>query len=563
MKKNTFLKIGFICLFIFQTLYVLNACKKKPFDDLKVNIDTDVFVSPMIIEFENANSKSTTPLPDFTITIEGKDASKILSSIGTKTYSVYDGWISLNLAQGTSPSASNPIQFTLKVKASTNFEALNKEISIENTDELKLKIRLIEKNALPEGVKEKINVITTTNGKLTTPLIVTTDKSTDSKQSVELKIETGTEFKDKDGITIKEPLTSTIRFFDVSDESISIFPGGLTPQKVKDKDGKDIEGGVTFFTAGLVQVNMKSADGNEVKNFSKPVSAEIRLNPDQDNFKTGVPVKEKDSIPLWSYDETTMVWSENPKQAYVVKNDDGTLSAKFDMNHLSCWNLDWGWSMFGGLGTSKNKLDVVFNTDWANASGNYEITMRSPNGGYLAALHGASIFNGYVATFTSTPDIPLVFLEIRDNATGKKTITEKFNPSTKGKITINIKDEIVDMVNISLKYDIKCTSNPKISPNSSTWIVITDIETGKKIKLYTGITNNKKTKGALNLRLQNKKNYKISTTGSDGKIISCEAFLDKNKLESKNIKGLEITKLFYNATSNTIEIECIYTTSKC
>ena len=113
MKKNTFLKIGFICLFIFQTLYVLNACKKKPFDDLKVNIDTDVFVSPMIIEFENANSKSTTPLPDFTITIEGKDASKILSSIGTKTYSVYDGWISLNLAQGTSPSASNPIQFTL------------------------------------------------------------------------------------------------------------------------------------------------------------------------------------------------------------------------------------------------------------------------------------------------------------------------------------------------------------------------------------------------------------------------------------------------------------------
>ena len=161
MKKNTFLKIGFICLFIFQTLYVLNACKKKPFDDLKVNIDTDVFVSPMIIEFENANSKSTTPLPDFTITIEGKDASKILSSIGTKTYSVYDGWISLNLAQGTSPSASNPIQFTLKVKASTNFEALNKEISIENTDELKLKIRLIEKNALPEGVKEKINVITT------------------------------------------------------------------------------------------------------------------------------------------------------------------------------------------------------------------------------------------------------------------------------------------------------------------------------------------------------------------------------------------------------------------
>jgi hypothetical protein len=194
MKKKPFLKIGFICLFIFQTLYVLNACKKKPFDDLKVNIDTDVFVSPMIIEFENANSKSTTPLPDFTITIEGKDASKILSSIGTKTYSVYDGWISLNLAQGTSPSASNPIQFTLKVKATNGFEALNKEISIDNTDELKLKIRLIEKNALPEGVKEKINVITTTNGELKAPLIVTTEKSIDKEQSVELKIETGTQF---------------------------------------------------------------------------------------------------------------------------------------------------------------------------------------------------------------------------------------------------------------------------------------------------------------------------------------------------------------------------------
>jgi len=63
--------------------------------------------------------------------------------------------------------------------------------------------------------------------------------------------------------------------------------------------------------------------------------------------------------------------------------------------------------------------------------------------------------------------------------------------------------------------------------------------------------------------LVNGKNYKVSTVGIDGKLISCEVVFDVKNLQYQNIKGLEVKKLEYNPTTKKVIVDCKYTTDKC
>lgn len=561
MKKNKFIRI--FCLLLLFILPMLVGCKKISTDNLSLNVDTDVFSAPTMLIFENAKAGAANQPLEFSVLVSGPDKDKVVSGLGTQKFEVHDGWLALNLVKGVEPSLTNPIRFVVTAKIN-GFEDISKEITLVSKDELSVAIQVIEKGNLPTGIAEESRSFKLNAGALNGTEVFNTMPENGVNETASLTFSSGTKFLDKDKNLISgDSLRAKVRYYDVSEESVRVFPGGLSPQNVLDKNGKAITGGVNFFTAGLMDIDM-NVGGKEVKSFDKPVQAEMKLNEMQDNFSTGHKVKIGDSIPVWSLNEETRQWKEE-KKAIVIETPSGGLSAKFEITHLSAWNLDWGWSYFGSYGDAGGALDVKIAASWTNPTGNYEVTLRSPNGGYLGALHSTTIFNGFVARFARTPNIPLAYIEIYDNLTGKLVKkSDLFNPGTKGSLEIKM-DEIVgvEYIDIALTYALVCTKNPKVKPNSSTWISITDLETKKSQRYFTGSTSNKLQKGRLDIRLVNGRKYKVSTVGIDGKLISCEAIFDIKNLQYQNIKGLVVRKLVYDPSIKKVIVDCEYTTDKC
>ena len=561
IKKNKFIRIA--CILLLFILPILVGCKKISTNNLSLNVDTDVFSAPTMLIFENAKAGAVNQPLEFSVAVSGQDKDKVVSGLGTQKFEVHDGWLALNLVKGVEPSLTNPIRFVVTAKIN-GFEDVSKEITLVSKDELSVAIQVIEKGNLPTGIAEVSKSFKLNAGVFDVSEVLMTTPVNGTNETAKLTLNAGTKFRDEDNNLISGDLLSAdVRYYSTSDESVSVFPGGLSPQNVLDKNGKAITGGVNFFTAGLMDIDM-NIGGKEVKSFDKPVQAEMKLNPMQDNFSNGQIVKVGDSIPVWSLNEETRQWKEE-KKAIVIETPSGGLSAKFEITHLSAWNLDWGWSYFGSYGDAGGALDVKIAASWSNPSGNYEVTLRSPNGGYLGALHSTTIFNGFVARFARTPNIPLAYIEIYDKLTGKSVKkSDLFNPGTKGSLEIKM-DEIVGMeyIDIELTYSLVCTKNPKVKPNSSTWISIKDLETNKSQRYYTGKTSNKTTKGRLDIRLVNGRKYKVSTVGIDGKLISCEATFDIKNLQYQNIKGLVVKKLVYDPSTKKVIVDCEYTTDKC
>ncbi len=533
------------------------ACKKLNPDNYSININTDILTSPMLITFQNANDKAVNQPLNFKLTISGDDKDKVVTSFGTTNFEVHDGWIALNLVKGVIATVDNPIKFIISASV-PGFENIRSEVSVKNNDEIRFEIKVIETNNLPNGIAEETIKFSLNAGQLATEQTINTFEENGTTESVSLTFPSGLKMLDESGNVVSgSSVEAKVRYYGITDESIKVFPGGLSPQNVYNKAGMKIDKGINFFTSGLMDIDLK-VGSTQIKKFDKVVSAVMQINSSQDNFITGELVKAGDKIPVWSLDETTGQWKEETEA--TVESSANGLIAKFDIQHLSCWNLDWGWD----YKSNNSKLDVKFITPWQNSIGNYEITLRSPNGGYLGALNGASIFNGYVATFVETPNIPNAYIEVYDNQLEKIIAkTDLFNPGTKGSVSIQITPPTDDYVDVSLAYSIVCTNNLKLEPDASAWISITDLETNKSQYYYTGITANKLTKGQLDIRLINRRKYMVSTLGLDGKIVSCEVVLDVNNLTYQLTNGLSVKKLEYNPTTKKITVVCEYITNKC
>jgi hypothetical protein len=557
--KKIYLSLGIVATLgigLFQT-----SCKKSPLDNVVVAVNTDVLSTPTAISFENAVEGSDNQPTNFTVTVSGKDADKVLSAIGNSTFEVQNGFLILNLAKGTKPTPENPIQFVISGKEE-KFEDLYKEITITSSEEQYFTVKMIEEGNLPQGIAEVKSTATLTNGEFTAPHIIETTADNGSSQAAKFEIAQGTTMTDTKGNKIDaSALTINARYFDPSTEALEVFPGGLNPQTVKDKDGKEIEGGVQFYSSGLMHIEMKAGD-KIVKNFSKPVSAEMELKTNQENPLTGEILADGDSIPLWSRDDISGEW-KNEGFAYVVSKN-GKLVAEFEMSHLSSWNLDH-FETTQSFSTIYNNLDINLKTSWTNPSGNFEVIMLTPNDMVLSRKTLGGTYDGMTATLSRVPNTPKIKLKIINKANDKFIVTNTFDPRTTKKFDVNIVSLVLEnSVDITLKYNVVCLKNKKFNPRSNAYLFIRDLDTKKRYTFRTGSGNAAK-QGTLNMTLTNGHRYLVQTIGLDNKVIYYESVLDITKLtyDKNKLVGFTVNKLEYNSTSKKIEIDVTYSTSKC
>ncbi|MCF6209710.1 MAG: hypothetical protein L3J88_01580 [Gammaproteobacteria bacterium] len=94
----------------------------------------------------------------------------------------------------------------------------------------------------------------------------------------------------------------------------------------------------------FTEITVTDANGTELTQLSEPATVTVRL-PDtlQSQYSTG------DTVPWWSYDETTATWVREDAEpatpqmddAQVIDpNNDGVLYARAKVTHFSWWNVD-------------------------------------------------------------------------------------------------------------------------------------------------------------------------------------------------------------------------------
>lgn len=453
MKPQYFVKT--IVVFALA-LYMLTGCKRYD-QDLTWRINTGIYSSPLMVRFLNANPDATNQPKNFTVTISGKDANKVVLGSGGTNFKTANGMLPLAL-NGVSPTPQNPVIFSVYADI-PGFAPVSQSFIITDTTPQVRSVFAVEYANPTNGTAAFIQQ-TRLNAGVSPAVTLSTQTNAGMGEISSIAIQEGTQMLDVNGNAVSgdQLKTKVVHFGTGTTSSLASFPGGLTAPDAIGKDGQPIPGGVTFVTGGLLSIKM-FAGSTEVKKFSKPLNVTMEMKNDVVNPGTNQAVAVGDTIPVWSLNEETGQWKYE-SMGTVAMDGNGKLAVQFQAAHLSCWNLDWWWSCFGSYPTCNNPLTVIIHTDPTYCSGNYEVTLTTERGQYLGALHGTELYNGFTCVFINTPVIEKAKIVITDNSTGRVVGQSiLFTPCSQGTIEVTLgKPTPPDLVKINITVEGKCTN---------------------------------------------------------------------------------------------------------
>ncbi len=571
MKKK--IVYGFVALSLIGSMAIPYGCKKINPSNYTISVSTDVFSAPTAIMFENANSESTVQPGNFPIEISGQDASKVITSLGKKTYGVTNGFTFLSLQKGENPTRENPVRFKITGVA-PGFEKIDYDVVITSSDEQNFVVKLIQENApLPSGMVELKKEQLLTNGvPAKNVTFETSTVNTGTKQSTKMEMQAGTVIKGAGDKTLTgSNLVVNVRYFDPRTEANDVIPGGLSPENVVDKEGKKVkvEGGVNFVSAGVIKVDM-TVGSDKVETFETAVDTQIELTEGQDNPETGELIKIGDKMPLWSRSERdgqAAQWAAEDS-ALVVDNGSGGLVAKFKMKHLSCYgllyvpqnrlfSLKFEQTGFVSSGTAGSLIDELFTGQLVY------VAAYSKEGTVLVKKHPVYVSKLDSYHYFSIPKVSGAVFKITDANTNNEVVIKDINTKNQYTYSFNLSQfDDPNVINLSLDYTIKCTAN-KMVPTAGTYAIITNLKTNQRIIVRIDAASKTK-KGGMKIKLVNKTKYRIETIGLNGEVLSYESYLDiQNLPPASSISGFTIDKLIYNPSTKRVEAAVTYVTPKC
>ncbi|HVX50074.1 MAG TPA: hypothetical protein VHB48_07945 [Chitinophagaceae bacterium] len=472
MKKKYSLLLTTLIVAVLYTGLVTGC--KKPDDNITWSVNTDVFISPVLVRFVNANSNSATQPDKFTVQISGKDADKVIMGSGGTNFKAENGFINLALDPSAHPSPENPVVFNVYAEipgfapVSQTLMVTNDTIPVDHT------ILALE-YAHPADGTAVLQKSTTLSGGVAPATELKTSTTSTMSETATITIADGTQMEDENHNAISATsLQSNIVHFGTSTQSSMLaFPGGFNPVDVE-RDGQAYHD-VTFKTGGFLSIKMK-AGGTDVKFFSKPITVTTQLNNELINPETDQPVQVGDTIPIWSMNEQTGQWKYETTST-VVLDGSGKLSLQFQASHLSCWNIDWWY-----YSPCRNALRVTVRIGNPAFRPQYELVLVDANEQYLGGLYTdatwatvATLYDGLTTIIPRVPNIgrcKLVCYTRRGDPSSKIAETAFFNPCTVGSVTITINPPAPpQLINVKLFVQGKCT-NKKVVANVGAWVFL-------------------------------------------------------------------------------------------
>jgi len=178
-------------------------------------------------------------------------------------------------------------------------------------------------------------------------------------------IDKGTIFSDADGKPLGQNLNYQLTYFNNSTtQSMLCFPGGLSGINLLDgRSG-------AFISGGFASLEISDNTGKLATKLSNPAHITIMIPKGTFNPTTGAKIANNDQIPIWTYKPSLGQWDiqENPSKAnkpskvqfngtVTEVGDSNAFAVKFDTDHLSYFNLDWG---FWGQGSNIQATNIPF-----------------------------------------------------------------------------------------------------------------------------------------------------------------------------------------------------------
>lgn len=330
-------------LLLFSAVLVAGvSCDKESFIDdktqgLNLNINADLLRVPVSLQIVDANT--LTAPENATVEVSGPDAEKVYSTVGKRDLVVNAGIIDFAMDKNEAPTPENPLEFSVRITAPGYVPTVQTYFIEDIEEQQQLRAMIIDRAAPPSGIVTGSAGFAGNLEGTANPVTLTVESSSEVPGSAELLFPSGTQFFNVNGAQLTGSVTAQAAYFDSeSQEALDAFPGGLVAQNVKDEEGNVMEP-VQFETAGFAAINL-TVGGEEIRSFSQAVPVVMGLNPATINPETDAPIAMGDEIPFWSLDEVSGEWAR--EGVATVSEENGALVAKFDITHLSYYNLAWG-----------------------------------------------------------------------------------------------------------------------------------------------------------------------------------------------------------------------------
>lgn len=389
MKKIVFSTIS---LFLLVTLVVLSC--KKPEEGLAyifTSPDISTAVNVVVVDAATGDQLGINGgkfVVD--VAIEGPDKASVVNNQGNASIVCINGLLSVGIKEGIVPTEANPLNFTI-IFSKSGYISTSLNVRLTKTGYTGYEVRMVNLSNLPEGVATVRNTQITTNAQGATTSTVTfsspVPQTTGEATKATLTVPAGTIFKDKNNVPLVGNVTAQMTYFNNTDESsLKGFPGGFMIESA----GQPI----IFKSGGFVALDM-TIGGKEVKNFSSPISMTLEM-PAASTDHTGTPIFNGMTIPIWSYEPSTGIWTEESIATIVLNGTTSKYEVTFDMNHLSYWNTDWR-----GTACSNGRTFEIS----SNYTGSSEVSFNVYNGDTWVAVGTQDFKNGANFTVSPYPDI--------------------------------------------------------------------------------------------------------------------------------------------------------------
>jgi len=391
--------------------------------------------APITLQLLSAQGTINTPL---TLTFSGSGAARLRDATGAALsgpVTASNGIVSLSLSSGAAPTVDAPVAFTVIVQGA-GYLTTSAKVSISSASGQAADIQLVALTTdssgnlthTQPGVEGTVKVLgTVAGGQVATVMSLSSpdveDSSGNTVGGAGLSIPAGTTLRTATGAAAANgPVTaSVVSFSSSSPTALQAFPGGFAVTVGGSGPGT---GTGVFTSGGFAAFNLTDAQGNAIKSFDSPITATIALSDTLINEDTGLPVAVGDTLPVYSYDETTARWTKE-NSGIVSRDAQGKLVLTFSSNHLSYWNMDWYSSA-----VCTGRINITGLNSAVNLS-----AFRNPATGYLYSGQ-ATPDNPSFAIYNMPSGLPLR-IEAR-LPTGELVGSVNVNDGCAGTIALNV-----------------------------------------------------------------------------------------------------------------------------
>jgi hypothetical protein len=374
------MKNAYIYVLTVITVLITGCDIKSPVDGIDIILNQKDIATTVAVSFTDASTgQQIGSLSDKEIKIEfaGRDKDQLISlkELPLTETGTTNGIISFAIKNSRTPSAQNPVEFTL-IASSPGYAPAGKNIIISKPGSNAISITMVNLSAPPDGSAGGNASVSASNGQVSSAVTITTGNESVTNAASTMSIPAGTGVKDETGNAVPGNLSASVLYFNNKNkESLASFPGGLIAKAVTSQGGSAKSG--FFTTAGFAEFSLQNSSGQRVKTFSgKKAELSIDIPAGTINKNTGSPVKNGDVIPIWSFNESSAVWNYETDGTAAGPDANGNYKVSFESSHLSWWSLGW-------LGESVCSEGATINLNGNYASLTLEIT--DLNGNFIAS----------------------------------------------------------------------------------------------------------------------------------------------------------------------------------